>query len=241
MRFIRGNNPPEALIRCLALRRESGQALDYEEVSNIEVDGAMVSVKAEIRKARIADQGGICAYTMMRINEDTCHNEHLIPQVVSRENEKIEQTLDYRNIVACYPKREGRGGCGFGAAARGKKLLAITPLDPSCEQRIRFDRGTGRAVATNLDDTAISEVLDDVLVLNHDTLVARRLEALEMAGVSVKCRNPISESQARSLAHAILEHRRGKLLAPFCVAVAQAAIRHADLIEKRRRQKRGCN
>ncbi len=236
MRFIRVNNPPEALIRCLALRREAGQVLDYDEVGNVEVDGAMVSVKAAIRTARIADQGGICAYTMMRIAEDSCHNEHLVPRSVSRDNGQIEQSLDYRNIVACFPKREETGGCGFGAAARGTKNLAVTPLDPACEQRLRFDRSTGKAEAVDHGDPTITELIEDVLVLNHRALIGRRLQAFAKAGVSVNCRSPISEHQARSLATSILQHRRGRSLAPFCVAIAQAAISHADLIEKRRRQ-----
>jgi uncharacterized protein (TIGR02646 family) len=241
MRYIRNNNPPEALIRCLALRREAGQALDYDEVGQVEVDGEMRSVSTEIRKSRIADQGGICAYTMMRIDEHTCHNEHLVPRSVSRENGVVEQTLDYHNIVACYPKKEASGGCGFGAAVRGTKELAATPLDPACEQRIRFDRGNGRAEPTIPGDSAISGLLNEVLRLNHPILLGRRLEAIERAGVGVRSNEPLSEARARSLARTILEHRRGRNLAPFCVAVAHAAVAHAKLIEKRRRQKGGRN
>jgi uncharacterized protein (TIGR02646 family) len=241
MRFIRENNPPEALIRCLALRRAVGQPLDYDQVGKVEVDGVELSVTAEIRKARIADQGGICAYTMMRIDDASCHNEHVVPRSVSRKNGQVEQTLDYRNIVACFPKREDAGGCGFGAAARGTKEMAITPLDPACEQRIRFDRGTGRAEPVNPGDNAISMLLNEVLFLNHDTLIGRRLDAIERGGVGVKSRESISEGQARLLAITILEHRRGRHLAPFCVAVAHAAITHANVIEKRKQRRAGRN
>jgi uncharacterized protein (TIGR02646 family) len=237
MRFIRENNRPEALIRCLAQRREAGQALDYDEVGKVEVNGVQVSVKADIRKARIADQGGICAYTMMRIDEDTSHNEHLVPRKVSKENGRVEETLNYRNIVACYPKREDKGGCGFGAAARGVKKLAVTPLDPSCEQLIRYDRANGKAEAAMPDDADITELVNDVLFLNHKTLIARRLEAVQYAGVGLKSSQPLTESQARRLAETILEHRRGKCLSPYCVAIAHAAICHADLIARRRRQR----
>jgi len=241
MRFIRENNPPEALIRCLALRRKAGQALDYDEVGQVEVNGEMLSVTTEIRKARIADQGGICAYTMMRIGESTCHNEHLVPRSVSKNDGKVDQTLDYRNIVACYPQREDTGGCGFGAAARGIKKLEVTPLDSTCEQRIRFDRASGRVESANPCDTAITELLDDVLILNHENLIARRLEAFERVGISVRCREPISENQALTLAATIVDHRRGRNLTPFCVAIAHAAVSHADLIAKRRRQRGGRN
>lgn len=236
MRFIRENNPPEALIRCLALRREAGQPLDYDDVGQVEVNGTMVSVKTAIREARIAAQGGICAYTMMRIDENSCHNEHLVPRSVSKDRGQVEQTLDYRNIVACYPKKEAKGGCGFGAAVRGTKDLAVTPLDQACERRIRFDRASGKAEPTNADDAEVQKMIDEVLVLNHDTLEQRRLEAFDRAGVGTKSQKPLSAQQSISLAEEILVHRRGSLLTPFCVAIAHAARAHAEVIEKRKRR-----
>ncbi len=241
MRFIGENTQPEALIRCLALRRAAGQALDYDEVGQVQVNDATVSVTTEIRKARISDQGGICAYTMMRIDESNCHNEHLIPRSVSRQNGQVEQTLDYRNIVACYPKEEPPGGCGFGAAARGAQRLAVSPLDPTCETRIHFDRSTGRAEPTNPDDAAISDLLNNVLILNHPTLIDYRLAAIRGSGVGLRNLEPISEKEARSLAKSILKYRRGRNLSPYCIAVAHAAIAHANVLEKRRRRRAGRN
>lgn len=236
MRCIRENNPPEALIRCLALRRSAGQAIDYDEVGDVEVDGQMLSVKAEIRKARIADQGGICAYTMMRIDTNSAHNEHLIPRSVSKDEGREEETLDYRNIVACFPKREEKGGYGFGAPKRGTLPLEVTPFDPSCEARMRFDRVSGRVEPTDPSDQALQEMLEDVLVLNHATLIARRLAAFEQAGISTKSQKPLSAAKARDLAREVLEFRSGSKLLPYCVAIAQAALAHAELVEKRSRR-----
>ena len=237
MRFIRRNNVPEALTRWLALRNKANQPLAYSEAGNVEVNGKMVSVVAEIRRARIADQGGICAYTMMRIDEESCHNEHLIPQAESLRNGRIKQTLAYSNIVACYPKQEKPGGCGFGAPVRGTKSLAVKPLDRACEERIHFDRGTGKAEPVDSSDEAVKELIEDVLILNHPALIQRRLTAFEKAGVGLKGRHQLSEKKARDFAVSVREHRRGENLAPFCVAVAQAAIAHADLIGRRRRQR----
>lgn len=238
MRFIRENNPPQALIRCIALRRSTGQLLDYDDIGLVDVENKMLSVVSEIRKARILDQGGICAYTMMRIDEDSCHNEHLIPRSMSKTTGQLEQTLDYKNIVACYPKHEKNGSCGFGATARGTKDLALTPLDSNCEDRIRYDRTSGKALATNPQDTQVSKLLDEVLLLNHEALIARRLKAINEAGVG-KNSSPskqLSEKKARMLAKDIIEHKKGKNLAPYCIAIAHAAIAHADLIAKIRRR-----
>lgn len=238
MRHIRENNTPQALISCLALRNQAGQDLNYDEVGLVEVDGSSVSVVAEIRRARILDQGGICAYTMMRIDEESCHNEHIIPRSRSRAEGRMEETLEYRNIVACYPKNDSEGACEFGAIARGTRELAVTPLDAACEQRIAFSRTSGRADAANPTDQAVQEMCDEVLVLNHDALIQRRLEAFDRAGVGTKSNSPISAPQAIALAASILEHRRGNLLAPFCVAISHAAKTHAELIEKVRQRRR---
>lgn len=237
MRHLRENNPPLALIACIANRNKAGQAIDYDEAGQIEINGETVSVTAEVRKARIRDQGGICAYTMMRIDENNCHNEHLIPRAVSKASGNIAQTLEYRNIVACYPKSESDGPCDFGAIARGVKELAVTPLDTTCESRIRFDRKSGDAVPSNPSDVEIQRLIDEVLVLNHATLKSRRLGAIENADVGIKSRNPLSAGKAKLLAVDILERKNGKNLAPYCVAIAHAAIAHATLIEKRKKLK----
>jgi uncharacterized protein (TIGR02646 family) len=227
MRWIRENEPPEALIRCLALRRQSGQSLNYDEVS----------VKKEIRKSRIADQGGICAYTMMRIDENSCHNEHLIPRAVSRESGNIEQTLDYKNIVACFPKEVGAGGIEYGAHARGTKNLVFTPLDQSCEERIHYKRATGKAEPTKDGDDAATELINDVLKLNHKTLIENRLNAFNQAGVGNRSSKPLTGKQARRLASLILTYKKGGDLTPYCVALSHAATQHAEWIEHLRKRR----
>jgi len=241
MRWIRDNRAPEALIRCLVVRRAAGQPLDYDETGAVEVDGASVSVRQAIREARLLDQGFLCAYTLKRIDADTCHNEHLEPRSVSKAEGRVEETLDYRNIVACYPKRESRGGCPYGATARGTRPLAVSPLEPGCETRLRFDRVTGRFEPADPDDADAKELVDEVLRLNHPALVEERRNALKMAGVVPGSRRTLGAAEARRLAESAVEFQRRGRLMPFCVAVAQAARTHADLIERRSRRIRGAS
>ena len=85
----------------------------------------------------------------------------------------------------------------------------------------------------NLGDERVRTMIDDVLVLNHATLVSRRLTAFEKAGVGTRCDKPLSAPQARAFAQSVLEFRRGTQLTPFCVALSQAAVAHAEVIEKR--------
>ena len=238
MRWIRDSQPPASLIRCLADRRAAGQPLDYDEVSVVEFNGEQIPVRQAIRQARIIDQGYLCAYTLKRIGEETCHNEHLVPRSVSKQEGRTEETLDYQNIVACYPKKEGPGGCPYGAAIRGVRRLALTPLDSACESRLRFDRTSARFVPTDPNDVEVRELLDEVLMLNHPALIGERREAIIKAGVDKNSKRHLTAAQARRLADSVSQFQRGEKLTPFCVALAHAALAHADLIERRSRRMR---
>ena len=116
--------------------------------------------------------------------------------------------------------------------------MAVTPFNPACERRMTFDRKSGRVEPVDPNDSELRKMLEEVLVLNHASLVARRLDAFERAGVGLDSKDPLSVSKARELARSVMEFRRGKKLAPFCVAVAQAAEAHASLIEKRAQRRR---
>lgn len=237
MRHIGSHEPPEALIRACADRRAANQPLDYDEISQVVVDGREVTVKTAIRQKRLEDQGYLCAYTMMRIDMESCHNEHLIPRQTSKASLRVEETLDYANIVACYPNREVKGGCGFGATARGTQPLVLKPTDPSCEVRLQFERHSGMVKPSQPSDLALANQLESVLCLNHPYLVDHRKRAYAEAGVGVDSRNPLSAAQARRLARNVINYRRGQRLAPFCAAIAQAALAHAHLAERRSRLK----
>jgi uncharacterized protein (TIGR02646 family) len=234
MRHISENQPPEALIVLRAVRRISGLPLDYDDVGQVEVAGQKVTVTTEIRRKRLEDQGHLCAYTMMRIDMGSSHNEHLVPRTVSRAEGRVEETLAYANIVACYPGEEQKGGCPFGAKARRDLPLVLKPTDPGCEGRLRYDRVSGRVEPAQASDAELLEQLNKILHLNHETLVARRKTAYEKAGVGEGCREPISATQARLLAREVVRNRQGGELTPYCVAIAQVALVHAEVLEKRR-------
>lgn len=238
MRWIRENQQPEALIRCKADRHAAGQDLNYDEVGVVDVDGMSVAVPHAIRDARLIDQGFLCAYTLKRIDSGSCHNEHIVARSVSKANGRIEETLEYRNIVVCYPKHEAKGGCPYGAVVRGNQPLALSPLDQTCETRLRFDWATARLEPVNPDDHDLLEMVESVLKLNHDSLILQRRDAINAAGVGRGSRTPITAAEARRLAISFLEFTRGRKLAPFCVAIAQAALAHAEVIEKRSRRLR---
>lgn len=237
MRYIQKNEQPQALINWKAQRNAAGQPLDFQQLGRVQVDGNDVDVKKAIKEQRLKDQGYLCAYTMMRINLDSSHVEHLKPQTLSRINDRvkhfIEETVDYGNMVLCYPKREDKGGVGFGAPHRGDAKLAVTPREERCETRIKYKLdGT-----VSSEDSDVSKMIDEVLNLNHATLVDRRKDSYKRKGLGLRSEKPISEKEAIRLAEAALQIDSNDKLMPFCVGISHAAQEHVKLIQKRRHKR----
>ncbi|MFO7031487.1 hypothetical protein B9T07_16180 [Limnospira fusiformis CCALA 023] len=59
----------------------------------------------------LEEQGWLCAYTGLSIDENKCHIEHLKPQTHCTPNE----TVLYSNIVACYPQPNTNFKLPYGA------------------------------------------------------------------------------------------------------------------------------
>lgn len=233
MRYIQNSEQPQALISWKAQRRAAGQALDFQELGRIVFDGKDVDVKQSIKEQRLSDQGYLCAYTLMRIELDSSHIEHIKPQTLSRSEERIEETVDYANMVLCYPKREDKGGVGFGAPHRGDKELAVTPLEERCETLIRF-KLDGSVFS---EDPNVGNMIVEVLNLNHAALVDRRRESYNRKGLGLRSEKPISEREAIRLSEAALQRSSNDKLMPFCIGISHAAQEHIKLIQKRRHKK----
>lgn len=135
----------------------------------------------------IAEQFGLCAYTgtpidkrLMGYNDNSLvfrpHNEHIKPQSLCRKEledrggvygRELCEDMDYYNIVAALEVRKERGATSeiFGAAARENKILPVTPLQPRCEERFRFD---AEGAIHGLDEAAQETI--SLLKLHHKTL-----------------------------------------------------------------------
>ena len=238
MRYIEKNEPPQALINWRAKRAEHDQDLDFRDLDNVRLDGVYVNVKEAIKKQRLEDQGYLCAYTQIRIELDTSHVEHLKPQSLSRINDRkkhfIEETVDYENMVLCYPKQESKGGLGYGAPHRGDAELALTPRKKHCETLLRY-KLNGEVYS---EDSKVSEMIGKVLNLNHQSLVDRRKDCYCRKGLGRGAVKLLSENEALRLAKSILNMDAEKKLSPFCVGISQAAVQHAALMQKRRKKKK---
>ncbi|MCY2992139.1 MAG: TIGR02646 family protein [Planctomycetota bacterium] len=193
-----------------------------------------------VHKSLIAEQGCICAYTMIRIDESTSHVEHLKPQTVSRKEENPSETADYRNIVACYPKQHIAGDppVKFGAIFRGEAwdpVKFLSPLNAACEARIRF--GTDGKVRPWKSTDAGAKWTIGTLALDASSLTEYRRAAIEARGVSLAADEPLTRKEAQRIVAGICTRNTDGRFHPYCVAIKHAAEEYLRLIEKKAKRR----
>lgn len=243
MRYISDNHPPQELILWLREQRREGVNLRYDDLSPVLIEGEQRDVRKAIIRQRLKDQGYLCAYTMMRIEETNCHVEHIYPRTLSYAGGDPEKTVEYTNMIACYPLQtpgDKRGKCPFGAEARESNLVLLHPLEPTCQNRLQY-KSNGEVVATNRGDTAAEDIIDadgHLLRLNHPKLIKWRKSAITEAGLSTVSSKPLTEASAERFKAEVLQFNSGRRLTPFCVALAHAVDEHIQRIQKRRERRR---
>lgn len=230
MKHVAPNQSPTELLRWIAQCRNASIEIDYDTVGQVEIDGEKRDVKAAIKQQRLIDQGYICPYTLVRIDENSCHIEHIKPRAISKAEGRPEETLDYENLIACFPANGGNKAYGCGAPMRDNKPLAFSPRDFRCENQVRY-RSSGQVEAAN-GSPEVCEMIDNTLCLNARWLMDKRRTALEKAGVAIGSNPPISIREARALRDLVLHYSPQRKLPPFCVAIAHAAQEHIERLEK---------
>lgn len=173
MRTIIKKRPaPSALTKWRAPRllmsRGDGQECTYGAMR------AEPDVLAAVEEGLVAEQGGLCAYTGIRIrlNKDadglshpTFHLEHLRAQTLTKQERKpgepdpasYGEDADYGNLVACWPQPNCGFAPTFGAVQKGnwpasaEAHLFLSPLRADCAARFKF-HSNGRMTATSDSD-----------------------------------------------------------------------------------------
>lgn len=129
--------------------------------------------KAELRRALVGEQRGLCCYCMGRVRDDATGMkiEHWRCQRRHRDRE-----LDYRNLLAACTGGEGRRGGDRGDqhcdTRKGDRDLRWNPADPvhRVETRLRYELDG----AIRSDDAEFDDQLDRVLNLNLSVLKNNR-------------------------------------------------------------------
>lgn len=195
-----------------------------------------------VRNALLTEQLHLCAYTMKRLattsecKHDTrksCHIEHVLPQA----REIPAETIDYQNMVACYPPSDATVACEYGAQAKADYdptgELFVSPLRTHAEQHIQF-QDNGLVDGTTAQGVATIRVLK----LDHKALVHDRAAAIR-GFLYPRNRTAVTAATARRIAIEVLKPDANHCLHPYCVAIAAAASRHADRADRRAARLRG--
>lgn len=171
-------------------------------------------IRSIIKQRLLEDQGYICCYTGIRINDDRSHIEHLKPQSRYFKN---NEDVDYDNLLAAYPGANANQ-CLYGAHAKADwydEDHLISPLSSQCETAFQFDlEGRIQSTASN---TAAQNTTDR-LKLNDASLTEMRQQAIQ----GLLFDDSISIKQAEKLLAEIYQKDSHQKLRPFCFVLKQA-------------------
>ena len=239
MRTINKRPPPNELVEWrqqrIAAADDVAMPFNYDAMrSNSDV------VKA-VELALFREQGGICAYTGIKLGFSTdtrplFHIEHLKAQDHCQRGEDT----DYRNLVACWPEPNFKGHVEYGANQKGawpspsEAGNFVSPLLANCTLRFVY-RTKSQIAAARDDDTAAVETIR-MLGLNFKELKARRREAIQGA-LKPKRGQQLNLAQARKIktemerAEVELNNGGHVLLRAFCFAIKPFIDREVGKLE----------
>jgi hypothetical protein len=199
----------------------------------------------DVRKALLKEQFHLCAYTMKKLEtadicnskgldtRDACHIEHILPQARGIPAE----TIDYQNMLACFPPSQANIACFYGAQFKGsfdpEKNRFVSPLSANVERHFDFGED-GEVIGVTDEGNATVNALN----LNHKSLVADRAATIR-GRLIPKTGKPISAADARRLAKTVVQPDTNNCLPQFCVAIAAAALAHAERVERRAKRLKG--
>lgn len=195
--------------------------------------------KRTVLDALITEQGGLCAYTMRRIDESSSHVEHIKPQSRCREDEEGSD-LDYANLLACFPRAGMEAAYRYGAQLKGGwwgdgGVDFVSPLRPACEDLFQF--GLDGAIEPAGDRVEACTTIR-ILGLDHKSLTEDRKRAIEEFIYGRTGDSPISRAKARSAHNRVCDRAAGGLFREFCVALRDALSEHLTALAKAGRRKR---
>lgn len=224
MKHIIKTNPPKKYADwCEKVKGKENES--YKNVHSVE--------RKPLKESLINEQGALCAYTMKRIDLETCHVEHIKPETVCRV-EKKGADLDYQNMVACFPKEDLKHPYRYGAKEKddwwedeGKQF--VSPLSKRCETLFAFDL-EGKVFAVNNNPDAVKTI--EVIKLDHATLTDERRRAITEFIFGPEGTFPLSKAKSLKAVDDIVKRNRDGSFIEFCIAIRSALVEHIRQLDK---------
>jgi len=189
--------------------------------------------RGELVDTLLNEQGFLCAYTMRRITEDSCHIEHIKPESLCRQDQ-VGSDLDYENMIVCHPKKTEKNKSEFTYGAIYKDawwddggVHFISPLNPQCEIRFNFNL-KGEIIPLNAD----AEITKEVLFLDHKSLTEDRRRTIQEFIYGPKGDTPLSNSKSLQAIDSIVARNHNGEFYVFCIAIKRALQEHIANLAK---------
>ncbi len=224
MKRIRKTHPPREFLEWL--KENEGLDCSYAALQGKEAHKVL-------KNHLLREQGFLCAYTGVSISQEESHIEHIKPQKVCKKipnpGKSYLEDVEYRNIVACFPKDGADKSHGYGAPIKENwwnEELFISPCQEDCERRFIYKWG-GKVSPAQENDTAANTTID-ILGLNAKSLQDRRKGAIKgFFGFSTKLKTKmLSKPEAKALLAIIGKPDSTGKLPEFCFVFEQLLPRY---------------
>lgn len=155
-------------------------------------EGAIYEAKQCLRESLYKEQGGICAYCMQRLDDET--EESLVGsnriEHIKCRDKYPESQLDYQNMVLCCNGRSNEHKhCDL---SKENQEISFTPLDPLFITTLSYGSKNGEIKSSHTDwDNEMNHILN----LNKNILRKNRHSALK--GVITQLKKGWKVSQVR--------------------------------------------
>lgn len=190
-------------MRLLRKGAEPPLLLAYRKTPGARYDALPADAKAELRRALVKEQHGLCGFCMQRIEPAVRPDlrvkiAHFVPQHASPARD-----LDWTNLMASCPGNEGASRSRQHCDTRqGDSLLRLSPYEPTHVATLSYS--THGELRTSREDLRAD--IDATLNLNDEALCARRREAV-LGMVNVLRKRDSGTFTTPTLRRALLECR----------------------------------
>ena len=181
---------------------------------------------------------------MRRILPLSSHVEHIKPESLLRKEDKkngtIGSDLDYKNMVACFPRDENSAHIVYGAKKKDKwweneGIDFISPLNPKCENCFKFDiEGKISVVGNN----PAAETTIRVLCLDHLSLTDDRRRVVIEYIYGPDKNSPLSLKKTEDAIVNIVKLQGGKQYHEFCLVVRDVLIEYKKYLQNISKKKK---